>query len=366
MTRYRYYVDAVPYTQTPGIPTLSDVVVVLAPDGFDYGVADFSTNLALLVSAAIEGTTTDFNFQPHRFQTAMDPHAGTWKAWKEAFSLWVVASTEGLGTALTIRTVAPVFPPLPGLNLGTVLGLPAGAWEARHLGHLHAVGKATSDAPGTWVHLLPADAYSRRVCELLSEIQRHMLLVPDAGVTWDVWTSTEVLKRLNERVKRFLMETGLVRSTTRIPVVSATRTVDLPQTLLDTRRAAWVGNTHTANLQRIDHDVLDFGTVGWESTSGTPYSYVEEPLAPLTIELVDNPSADGEVELIFVKAPDESTLSCSPLDVPAIYIPYVKYGVMADLLSKEGEANDPERAAYAEKRYQEGVELAKALLGSET
>jgi hypothetical protein len=32
---------------------------------------------------------------------------------------------------------------------------------------------------------------------------------------------------------------------------------------------------------------------------------------------------------------------------------------MADMLSKEGEAQDPQRAEYCESRFSEGVELAK-------
>ena len=48
--------------------------------------------------------------------------------------------------------------------------------------------------------------------------------------------------------------------------------------------------------------------------------------------------------------------------VPDECVPAIKWGVIADMLSKIGRAHDPERAAWAEQQYQEGVEATKIIL----
>ncbi len=56
---------------------------------------------------------------------------------------------------------------------------------------------------------------------------------------------------------------------------------------------------------------------------------------------------------------------CGKLPIPRMLTWVVKWGLIADLLKKEGEANDPVRAQAAEAIYKRGVELTKVLLGTE-
>jgi len=51
------------------------------------------------------------------------------------------------------------------------------------------------------------------------------------------------------------------------------------------------------------------------------------------------------------------------LPIPANLAWAVKYGIMADMLGKEGEAQDTKRAKYCESRFGEGIELAKMWMG---
>lgn len=117
-------------------------------------------------------------------------------------------------------------------------------------------------------------------------------------------------------------------------------------------------------LTRVDPEELDNGRVGWHLETGTPQLIMEEPRTPLSFRLVPTPDTDGTVRIIIVPHPGAME-GCAPIPIPAMFVPYIKYGVMADMFSKEGEASDPQRAAYCEKRYGEGVQLARALLGTE-
>ena len=49
-------------------------------------------------------------------------------------------------------------------------------------------------------------------------------------------------------------------------------------------------------------------------------------------------------------------------NIPDDFVPYIKYGVYADMLGKTGRGQDLLRARYSEQRFQEGVVLTKALL----
>jgi hypothetical protein len=189
------------------------------------------------------------------------------------------------------------------------------------------------------------------------------LLEPLGEVTWSLWTQEEVLTFLQQRVVRFLMETGIVRA--RLEVAQpADGVAELPEDLLDLRRVSWDG----VALQRTDPFVLDHGVVGWYGENGTPYAYVEEPQDPLTIRLVPTPSVPGDLAFIYVQ-PGLDVLSTygvrdAHLPVPAAFCPHLKWGIMGDMLMKEGEAHDPVRADHCFKRYEEGVQLARLWIGA--
>ncbi len=226
------------------------------------------------------------------------------------------------------------------------------------------IGSAgNGDVFGGWTGQL---VYGDNVCRFLSEIQRALLEpVIDNGVSWQLWTEAEVRASLSERLERFLLQTGITRQRIVIENVPiGTTFVDVPETVIQIRRVQWVAGATRVLLPPTDEMQLDNAEIGWQiATPSTPRAYLEQPLPSLQIQLFPIPDTVGNVEMIVVQRP-ETLSGCSPFPIPSIFVPYIKYGVLADLLVKEGEANDPERATYCEKRYQEGIDLARALLGS--
>lgn len=221
--------------------------------------------------------------------------------------------------------------------------------------------------PATWQWgarmgaYLPATVYPDTSCRIYSEIQRHLLENPiDGGETWTLWTLEEVSSYLTQRIARFMVDSGLIRERRTVGPVT-TSAVDLPSDTLEVMRTVW--NTGSARnvLVRSDKWALDQGLVGWQSTSGTPEYFVEDSNSALGADVVPAPDAAGTLELVIIAAQPEPPRRCYSLPLPAIFTPYLKWGVLADMLSKEGEAQDPERAEYCEGRYQEGVELAKVF-----
>lgn len=203
--------------------------------------------------------------------------------------------------------------------------------------------------------------YSTLTCKLLNEIQRHVLEpTVDDGQTWTLWTKDEVLGFLNLRIQRFLIETGLNRTEASIAATAGISEYDLPVDLMEIRRVEFDGSV----LNRIDQATADDGMPGWPSTTGVPTDYIEEPRRSLSIQLVPPPISSGTVKVLYVRLPDDS-VDCLPLPLPNLFTWAIKWGVIADMLAKEGEANDPVRSEAAEGRFQEGVQLALLLLGTQ-
>jgi len=119
----------------------------------------------------------------------------------------------------------------------------------------------------------------------------------------------------------------------------------------------------TSTLERIDQSASDNSYIDWENTTDTPVAFVEEPKNSGTFQLVPPPSVSGVVDVLYVPLPEKITAACTSLPFPNFFTNFIKWGVIADMLMKEGEANDPARANAAEQRWQEGIELAKTLLG---
>ena len=224
---------------------------------------------------------------------------------------------------------------------------------------MHTAGGLVQEGlTAPWV---PASAYQFDSCQLLSEIQAHLLETTiDGGLTWSLWTAEEVLGYFNERVSRFLLETGLLRTRANISLVVGQALYDLPSDLISLRRLA-VGTTSLLPLSKWE---LDNGYPGWQSeTPATPTRYAIWPEHSLTVRVVPVPDAAGTMVAHYVPNAPTITSVCVPVPIPGTFAPGIKYGVMADMLSKQGEANDPQRAAAFEARYAEAIDLAKALVG---
>ncbi len=224
-----------------------------------------------------------------------------------------------------------------------------------------AAGLAQPNVTGIFIGFLNASTYSTISCQLLEEIQRHLLEpVVDAGQTWSLWTQAEVLGFLNLRLQRFALETGLIRK--QAQVTSGSGNLTYPDDLLEARRLEFQGAT-TSSLDRIDPVASDNSYIDWLNTTGTPIAFVEEPKDSRVFQLVPPPSSNGVVDILYVPLPAPVGAACTPLPFPNFFCNFIKWGVISDMLSKEGEANDPARAGAAEQRWLEGIQLAKALLG---
>ena len=197
-----------------------------------------------------------------------------------------------------------------------------------------------------------------------TEVQNKLL--EDAAFLSGLWTVAEVQALFNQRENRFNRDTKLMLAVEDVPVPAGTVQVVLPPDWIATQRAAW--NDKAGNFTPVERSsrfaaAMGIGTIG---APIIPTLIDDNQGGTLTAELFPVPTADGILQLLYASTLEPmftDPLNPDIFDIPDDFVPYVCYGVLADLLGKEGRGRDLERAKYCEERYEEGVALAAILLG---
>jgi hypothetical protein len=126
--------------------------------------------------------------------------------------------------------------------------------------------------------------------------------------------------------------------------------------LPNTGTVSGVINFYTPNdLYRDDTVALEwYESPLYQLPSGTPQTFQLSSEPPLSFDVDITPNQPGVYEALVSQsgtpfAPPASTL----LGIPDDWAFVLEYGALADLLGRESEATDRERAAYCLKRYQD-------------
>ncbi len=202
---------------------------------------------------------------------------------------------------------------------------------------------------------------------ILSEIQRVTLEnAGDLGATWPslMWTQAEVVGYLNQRQNRFLAATALMWTRAQTNMTLAQSDQAAP--------ADWIATIFIAlktgaglykELPKLDALELDYSLPTWPgASSATPKRYYEADGATLTTYVVPIPTDAGSaLERYYVAMGTALTAAGVNFSDPDEFVPTIKYGCMADMFSKVGQAFNPVLAQACEERWTEGVELGKLM-----
>jgi hypothetical protein len=199
---------------------------------------------------------------------------------------------------------------------------------------------------------------------LLTTIQGHFL-EPASSDSWagtDQFTLDDVQNALEKRRDQFLAETG-VRVTRSIQATVTGDREDLPDTLIDLRRLVWNRTSDGLNfhLWREDEWNLTAFDQTWLTPADPPIAYSVSAAPPITVQLAPPASVAGSLDLISVDSGAALDLTAGvPLGIPDDLAWVIKWGAMADLLAKSGQARD-RRAQFCEERYKAGLAAARNL-----
>lgn len=150
--------------------------------------------------------------------------------------------------------------------------------------------------------------------------------------------------------------TGINYWSTVTGIGSGSVTISIPAT------GAVSGNINffqPATLYRDDTIAQEFyESPLYQQAPGTPQTFSLSSEPPLSFDVDIPPAQPGNYEAVILQSgapfnPPNSTL----LGIPDDFAWAAEYGALADLLGRESEATDRERAEYYLKRYQDGLQL---------
>lgn len=214
-------------------------------------------------------------------------------------------------------------------------------------------------------------AYTVTDVEVINNVLAALLEPP---ITFPVWTGTgqftfqQLQAALQQRLNRFIGESGQV-NTQQTLVGAGAELIDLPDDVMDVRRAGWVPipqSTPPANptypMGRLDEWAAQAYLPAAAQNPLQPENYSVFGTGPLQLRLIPPPNPAGNLDCIFVVAGlavNLNPLAPVVLRIPDDLSPALKWGVLADLLGTDGPSRDYARAMYCEQRYREFVQLAR-------
>lgn len=196
----------------------------------------------------------------------------------------------------------------------------------------------------------------------------HLLEPLPTGGVWQgtgQFTVAQVIDAVGDARDAFLLETAAVvtRSTPAVTPVPADGRIDLSETVMNVRRAAWKTADGIITILRRDDSwaLTHFAPRTWVTQAAvlpTVYSVGETP--PLELQLAPVPSAAATLDLMTInRGPALTAYDTTLLGIPDDWAWVVIFGALGELLSTDGIAYDPARATYCQARYAQGVRLAR-------
>ena len=192
----------------------------------------------------------------------------------------------------------------------------------------------------------------------------YMLLEPSSG---GVWTGTtqfnigDLADALQGMRDEMLQVSNCNQSL--LPNISLTPntiSTTLPDTIIDVARVRYIPVTGSPSTLYRDDTVANefYESPLYQLNAGTPTTFSMSSEPPLSWNVDIPPSQPGKYEAVVLQSgtsfnPPATTL----LGIPDDFAFVLEYGALAELLGRESEATDRERAAYCAKMYQEGLNL---------
>lgn len=231
-------------------------------------------------------------------------------------------------------------------------------------------------APPVWMSLatLAGSPRLRTQTDVQAYTQlEYMLMEPPSGSTWTgttQFTISDISQALQRRRDEMIVVSAcndvLLQNIGVTPNVSRTFLAD---NILDVPRVRYIPvtvappipQTPPVTLYRDDTVALEFYEAPlYQQNPAQPETYSLSSEPPLSFDVYPRPSQPGKYEAVVLQS--GTTLvppGANPilLGIPDDFTWVLYWGALADLLGRESEATDRERAAYALKRYQDGLLL---------
>lgn len=202
--------------------------------------------------------------------------------------------------------------------------------------------------------------------DIVTEIDFHCFELP-GGVAGTGLTSqfnvTSIVNAVVRARNRLVMDAGLPLSTTTTAFTGAPDgRIEIDENIVYLRHGYWNAPSGAwSPLRPTDAWAQDAYSPLWTLEPGLPFAFSQSVTPPLDVQLFPLPNTTGTIEWLVARTLnfDDPITVETLLNIPDEFAHAVKYSALADLFTMDGEANDPQRADYAERRYLQTVEIAK-------
>jgi hypothetical protein len=211
----------------------------------------------------------------------------------------------------------------------------------------------------------------------LTTLLQYHLLEPAAYPAWSgtpMFEIDDIFEAIQRRRDQFILESLQVLSILDPAAPGPSGRMPISNSTLDVRRASWqdVNSGQWTNLWRSNEFAAQAFSPEWDNQPGPPQAYSVATSPDFTVQIIPAPANSGNVQLVIAAAGAAPTIANFPpgnsLGIPDDFVWVLKFGVLADLLSMDGPARDPQRAQYCEQRWQQGIKVARlssSVLGAQ-
>jgi hypothetical protein len=200
--------------------------------------------------------------------------------------------------------------------------------------------------------------------DLYTIIQAH-LLEPLTGGTWtgtSQFSIADLQGALQRRCDEVIQKTSCnLKDLPALPSTPGVRRTFFTDSTLEPRRTRFIpssGLGSAVTLSREDTLAFDAFEPGHLQTSQIPEAWSVITGPPLAMDVDTAPNVAGVYDVVALLAgPNLFPPAQTTLRIPNDWTWLPKFGALADLLGRESEATDRERADYCLKRYVDGLEV---------
>lgn len=226
------------------------------------------------------------------------------------------------------------------------------------------VGKSIYDLTIDTSINLPLIAFTRTFQNILDTVNNYLIeSISETNLTSDLTSLEEFFKFARARINYFQYVTSLVLTKSLLTMPSPpVNELKVEDEVIDIIRAAFLSDNLYKKLREEDEqDLAFFARTSLQTTKNQPDFYTTALGSLNQLFLYPNPANLGQVELIYVNGIAASTelLVTTKVPLPNNLVPYIVFGICANILRKEGTQQDLARADYFEERFREGIELGK-------
>ncbi len=202
----------------------------------------------------------------------------------------------------------------------------------------------------------------------LYRVMQYHLLEPPSGGTWAGTTQfalSDLQGALQRRRDEMIQVSGCyIKQLPLLPTTPNTRRVYFADSTLEPRRTRFIPDStfgDPVTLSREDTVAFDAFTSQHLQQWIFPAAWSVITGPPLAMDVDTAPNVPGAYDVLSLESgPLFNPPTPSLMGVPDDWAWLAKWGALSDLLGRDSEATDRERAAYCLRRYEQGLEVMKA------